>query len=251
MNKLGFSGSIAARFQSSQITPLLALVGLLLGVFAVLVTPREEEPQINVTFANVFIPFPGASAREVESLVASPAEQVLDEIEGIEHVYSTSMPGMAVLTVQYLVGEDRTDAIVRLFSKINSNQDWLPEGVGVGQPIVKPKYLTLPRNIKFAFEQQARVTFSSFKLDLDGEGWSSLMSSVSVRNRLTHPKSLIELHVSDQEVEGAEKALHWFAISYVSALADSYRALNRKLEEAQEILSKTETALDKGLKKSV
>ncbi|MBT8429842.1 MAG: efflux RND transporter permease subunit, partial [Gammaproteobacteria bacterium] len=139
MNKLGFSGSIAARFQSTQITPLLALVGLLLGVFAVLVTPREEEPQINVTFANVFIPFPGASAREVESLVASPAEQVLDEIDGIEHVYSTSMPGMAVLTVQYLVGEDRTDAIVRLFSKINSKQDWLPPGVGVGQPIVKPK----------------------------------------------------------------------------------------------------------------
>ena len=139
MNKLGFSGSIAARFQSSQITPLLALVGLLLGVVAVLVTPREEEPQINVTFANVFIPFPGASAREVESLVASPAEQVLDEIEGIEHVYSTSMPGMAVLTVQYLVGEDRTDAIVRLFSKINSNRDWLPSGLGVGQPIVKPK----------------------------------------------------------------------------------------------------------------
>jgi multidrug efflux pump subunit AcrB len=139
MNRLGFSGSIAARFQSSQITPLLALVGLLLGVFAVLVTPREEEPQINVTFANVFIPFPGASAREVESLVASPAEQVLDEIEGIEHVYSTSMPGMAVLTVQYLVGEDRTDAIVRLFSKLSSNEDWLPAGLGVGKPIVKPK----------------------------------------------------------------------------------------------------------------
>ena len=139
MSKLGFSGSIAARFQATQITPLLALVGLLMGVFAVLVTPREEEPQINVTFANVFIPFPGASAREVESLVASPAEQVLDEIDGIEHVYSTSMPGMAVLTVQYLVGEDRTDAIVRLYSKIMSNQDWLPPGAGVGTPIVKPK----------------------------------------------------------------------------------------------------------------
>ena len=139
MSKLGFSGSIAQRFQATQITPLLALVGLLMGVFAVLVTPREEEPQINVTFANVFIPFPGASAREVESLVASPAEQVLDEIDGIEHVYSTSMPGMAVLTVQYLVGEDRTDAIVRLYSKIMSNQDWLPPGAGVGTPIVKPK----------------------------------------------------------------------------------------------------------------
>ena len=139
MSKLGLSGSVAKRFQSTQITPLLALVGILLGVFAVLVTPREEEPQINVTFANVFIPFPGASAREVESLVASPAEQVLDEIEGIEHVYSTSMPGMAILTVQYLVGQDHTDAIVRLYSKIMSNQDWLPAGTGVGTPIVKPK----------------------------------------------------------------------------------------------------------------
>ena len=139
MSRLGFSGSIARRFQATQITPLLALVGMLLGIFAVLVTPREEEPQINVTFANVFIPFPGASAREVESLIASPAEQVLDEIDGIEHVYSTSMPGMAVLTVQYLVGEDRTDAIVRLYSKIMSNQDWLPGGTGAGTPIVKPK----------------------------------------------------------------------------------------------------------------
>ena len=114
-------------------------MGVLLGLFAVLVTPREEEPQVNVTFANVFIPFPGAAAEEVESLVASPAEQVLSEIDGIKHVYSTSMPGMAVLTVQYLVGENRTDAVVRLFSKIFSKQDWLPPGLGMGQPIVKPK----------------------------------------------------------------------------------------------------------------
>jgi len=139
MTKLGLSGRIARQFQGSQITPLLALVGLLLGVFAVLVTPREEEPQINVTFANVFIPFPGASASEIESLVATPAEQVLSEIQGIKHVYSTSRPGMAVLTVQFRVGEDREDAIVRLFSKVYSNRDWLPANLGVGQPIIKPK----------------------------------------------------------------------------------------------------------------
>jgi len=137
--KLGFSGRVAQTFQSTQITPLLALVGLLLGVFAVLVTPREEEPQINVTFANVFIPMPGASASEVESLVSTPAEQVLSEIEGLEHVYSVSRPGMAVLTVQFQVGENREDAIVRLFNKIYSNQDWLPQGLGVGQPLIKPK----------------------------------------------------------------------------------------------------------------
>jgi multidrug efflux pump subunit AcrB len=139
MNSLGVSGRIAQRFLTTEITPLLALVGLLLGVFAVLVTPREEEPQINVTFANVFIPYPGASASEIEQLVATPAEQVMSEIKGIKHVYSTSRPGMAVLTVRYQVGEDRTDAIVRLYNKIFSNQDWLPRGLGVGQPIIKPK----------------------------------------------------------------------------------------------------------------
>jgi len=139
MIKLGISGSTAKHFLTTQITPLLALVGVLLGVFAVLITPREEDPQINITFANVFIPFPGATASEVESLVATPAEQVISEISGIEHVYSTSTPGMAVLTVQFLVGENRTAAIVRLYNKLYSNQDWLPANLGVGQPIIKPK----------------------------------------------------------------------------------------------------------------
>ncbi len=138
-DSIGLSGRIAKRFLTTEITPLLALVGFLLGVFAVIVTPREEEPQINVTFANVFIAFPGAAPPEVESLIAGPAEQVLAEIEGIEHVYSTSLPGVAVLTVQFKVGEDRTDAIVRLYNKIYLNRDWLPQNLGVGQPIIKPK----------------------------------------------------------------------------------------------------------------
>ncbi|MCG6943532.1 MAG: efflux RND transporter permease subunit [Thiohalocapsa sp.] len=137
--RLGLSGRIAARFQNTEITPLLALVGLLLGLFAILVTPREEEPQINVTFADVFIPFPGASASEVEHLIAGPAEQVLSEIKGVKHIYSIARPGMAVVTVQFKVGEDRTDAIVRLNSKVMSNQDWLPQNLGVGEPIIKPK----------------------------------------------------------------------------------------------------------------
>ena len=137
--RLGLSGRIAERFQATEITPLLALVGLLLGLFAILITPREEEPQINVTFADVFIPFPGASATEVEHLIAGPAEQVLSEINGVKHIYSVSKPGMAVVTVQFKVGENRTDAIVRLNSKVMSNQDWLPANLGVGQPIIKPK----------------------------------------------------------------------------------------------------------------
>jgi len=136
---MGVSGRVAKRFLTTEITPLLALVGFLLGVFAVAVTPREEEPQINVTFANVFIAFPGAGPAEVESLIAGPAEQVLSEIEGIKHVYSTSMPGMAVLTVQFKVGEERTAAIVRLYNKIFLHSDWLPKHLGVAQPVIKPK----------------------------------------------------------------------------------------------------------------
>ena len=137
--RLGISGRIAQAFLATEITPLLALAGLLMGLFAVAVTPREEEPQINVTFANVFIPYPGASAQEVESLVTTPAEQIVSEIEGVEHVYSASTPGMASLTVRFEVGEPRTDAIVRLYNAFYSNQDWLPPNAGVGQPLIKPK----------------------------------------------------------------------------------------------------------------
>ena len=136
---LGFSGRIASYFQSAQITPLLALMSLLLGLFAVLVTPREEEPQINVTMANVLIPFPGASVRDVEQMVAAPAEQVLSQIAGVEHVMSLSQPGMAVLTVQFKVGVPRVDALVRLYDTVNANADWLPEVLGVGRPLIKPK----------------------------------------------------------------------------------------------------------------
>ena len=135
----GVSGRIAAFFQGAQITPLLALVALLLGVFAVLVTPREEEPQINVTMANVLIPFPGASVRDVEQMVAIPAEQVLAQITGAEHVMSVSRPGVAVLTVQFKVGVPRTEALVRLYDTVHSNADWLPKGLGVLDPIIKPK----------------------------------------------------------------------------------------------------------------
>ena len=87
---LGISGRIAAAFLESRMTPLLALVAFLLGLFATLVTPREEEPQIDVTMADVMIAFPGASAKDVENLVARPGEQVLSRMHGVEHVYSMS-----------------------------------------------------------------------------------------------------------------------------------------------------------------
>ena len=137
--RLGISGRIAAAFQNSAMTPLLALVGLLMGLFAVVVTPKEEEPQIDVTFADVYIPFPGASPAEVESLVTNPAEQIVSEIQGIDKIYSFSQPDGAMIVAIFEVGVSRNDAVVRIYNKLYSNKDWMPQGVGVGEPIIKPK----------------------------------------------------------------------------------------------------------------
>ncbi|MFK2905642.1 efflux RND transporter permease subunit [Dyella ginsengisoli] len=136
--KMGISGRIARAFQASQITPLLALAGLLPGIAAAIITPKEEDPQIEVTMANVMVPFPGASVDNVEHLVSFPLEQKLSEIRGIKHVYSMSRPGMAVVTVEFQVGVPRQEALVRLYNKIYSNADWAPPGLGVGQALVKP-----------------------------------------------------------------------------------------------------------------
>jgi len=137
--RLGISGRVAATFQANPLTPILALLGLLLGVVAVMITPREEEPQIDVTMANVIVPFPGADTRQVQQMVTYPLEQKLSEIEQVKHTYAVSRPGMAVLTVEFEVGVKRQPALVRLYDKVFSNQDWMPPNLGVGQPIVKPK----------------------------------------------------------------------------------------------------------------
>jgi len=136
--RLGLSGRLARAFQANPLTPVLAIAGLLLGLFATAITPREEEPQIDVTMANVIVPFPGAPATDVESLVSGPLEQLLSEIEGVKHVYSVSRPGTALITVEFAVGVPRQEALVRLYNQVFSNADWVPPGLGVGQPLVRP-----------------------------------------------------------------------------------------------------------------
>ncbi len=138
-NRLGFAGRVARTFLGNTLTPVLGLGALLLGLLAALITPREEEPQIDVTFATVRVPFPGASAERVENLVVFPMEQILSEIDGVDHLYSVARPGLAILTVQFEVGQKRNDAIVRLYNAVYSNRDWQPPGLGVGEALVSPK----------------------------------------------------------------------------------------------------------------
>ncbi|HET8764196.1 MAG TPA: efflux RND transporter permease subunit [Rhodanobacter sp.] len=135
--RLSIAGRIARAFQASPLTPVLALAALLLGLTAMLITPREEEPQIDVTMADVTVPFPGASARDVENLVTFPLERRLDEMQGVKHVFSVSRPGVAVLTVQFDVGVPRQAALVRLYNQVLQNRDFVPPNLGVGQPVVR------------------------------------------------------------------------------------------------------------------
>ena len=126
----GIIASIVKWSLDSSLSLLLLVIGLLLGAAALILTPEEEDPQIVVPIADVFVSVPGSDAKEVEKLVSSPLEQLLWQIDGVEYVYSASMDNQAVVTARYYVGEDRERALVNLYNKINSNSDKVP-------PIVK------------------------------------------------------------------------------------------------------------------
>ena len=133
----GISGLIARAFIQSKLTPLIVAASLLLGLFAVLVTPREEEPQIIVPMIDVFVAYPGASAKEVEERVTYPMEKLLWEIKGVEYVYSIVKPGFNLTIVRFYVGENTEESLVKLYNKLMSHYDLIPPGVS--QPVVKPK----------------------------------------------------------------------------------------------------------------
>ncbi len=135
--KLGAAGLLAAKFIDLKLTPILILFSVLLGGYATLMLPREEEPQIVVPMIDIFVSMPGASAREVEERVTKPMEKLIWEIEGVEYIYSTSSPGMALAVVRFEVGEDEEDAIVRLNQKMFANFDLIPPGAS--QPLIKPR----------------------------------------------------------------------------------------------------------------
>ena len=212
---MGISGRIARLFLHSQMTPLLALVAVLLGVFALLVTPREEEPQINVTMANVLIAYPGASATDVAQTVATPAEQVLSQIAGVDHVYSVSQPGMAIITVQFKVGEQHIASLVKLYDVLNSHSDWLPATLGVLPPIIKAKgiddvpvvALTLWRDQEIgggvALTQVAHAIEAELKRVPGTREVTTLGGTQHMVRVLLDPESLNAFHLTIQDVRAA------------------------------------------------
>ncbi len=133
--ELGLAGKITAFFIDSKLTPLVIILSVVLGVFAVVNIAREEEPQIIVPMIDVFARLDGASSREIEERITKPLEKLLWEIPGVEYVYSQSSPGQSMVTVRFLVGENEERALVRLNQKLSSNMNIAP--IGTVGPIVK------------------------------------------------------------------------------------------------------------------
>ncbi len=134
--KPGFAGWIAALFVNSRLTPVGILASLLMGLLAIVMLPREEEPQIKVPMIDVMVSMPGALPQEVEQRLSIPMEKLLYELPGVEYIYSTSLTGQALLVVRFYVGEDLETSIVRLNQKLATNFDRIPHGVST--PLVKP-----------------------------------------------------------------------------------------------------------------
>lgn len=133
----GISGKIAKGFIKSKLTILLVIAFMLLGIFSVYNIPREEEPQIEVPMADIMIGYPGSTPQEIESSVVQPLEKIISNIKGVEDVYSTSMNGMAMLTIQFYVGEDVERSLVKLYNELMKNMDRMPKGVTM--PLVKTR----------------------------------------------------------------------------------------------------------------
>jgi len=136
-HSLGLAGNLAQTFMHSPLTLLFLIATFAIGIAGFIATPRQEDPQISVPMVDVFVSYPGASTEQVASLVADPLERIMSEIPGVDHVYSASIRDQAVITVQFDVGEEMGDSLVKLYDKLQSNMDIIPPGVS--PPLVKPK----------------------------------------------------------------------------------------------------------------
>jgi len=238
-NQLNSSGKIAKTFQKSAITPLLAIVGLLLGIFAIIITPKEEEPQINVTFADVYIPFPGASPKEVENLVTTPIEQVINQIKGVDTTYSYSDNDGARIIVVFKVGKNRNDAIVNLYNQIYSNMDKLPKNAGVGEPLIKPRAIDdVPISTLTLWSKDRSVTPESLTKIAHGLE-SELQNIKGTRNIFTVGEHLLTLNIRLDPVKMNSFNVSYDQINKILASNNSTSVSSNLVQNNRQIKVKT------------
>jgi multidrug efflux pump subunit AcrB len=175
------AGKLARAFINSKLTPLILIASIAMGTAAVLLLPREEEPQIIVPMIDIFVAMPGASAKEVETRVTKPMERLLWEIPGVEYIYSTSSPGMSTAIVRFYVGEDEEKSIVRLNQKMFANFDLIPPGAS--RPLIKPRSID---DVPFM-----ALTLWSTQMD----GYQIRRAAAELRNELQKIPDISSTHI--------------------------------------------------------
>ena len=215
---LGLAGGLAKTFIHSPLAPLLLIACMALGLLGLLITPRQEDPQILVPVADIFFEFPGASSRQVASLATDPLERMMSEIPGVKHVYSASERGRGMVTVQFKVGEETENSLVKLYDKLMSNLDKIPPGVS--QPLVKPR----------GADDVPAVTLTLWSEQVDDSGLRLI--ALEVMQRLKEVKNTSQSFITggrpeQMRVEVQPERMRSFGVS-IDQLADTIRSANEK-----------------------
>jgi multidrug efflux pump subunit AcrB len=227
--RLGAAGRIGQRFLDSKLTPLIIVASLMLGLFAVLVTPSEEEPQIKVPMIDVMVGYPGATAEEVENSVVTPLEKLLYEIDNVEYIYSISNPSGGLIVVRFLVGTDPDLAAVRVHTKLQSAMDVMPSGIMA--PVVKPRTIDdVPVVAYTLWSEQAdpgqlRRVADELKVELSRHPRVAQVWIIGGQRRVVRVdfdrERLASYNISPLQAFGALKSLNWRLPAGSTAIANT------------------------------
>ncbi len=235
LHRPSFLRWITSTFVDSKLTPLVIIASLLMGAFAILLTPSEEEPQIVVPMIDVMVSMPGASPKEVEERVINPMEKLIWEIPGVEYVYSTAMPGKALTVVRFYVGEDVEKSLVKVYDKLYSHFDWIPPGCS--KPLLKPRSIDDVPIVTLTFWGNGydAVTLRSIVATLDDEiraieGVSETFIKGGLRRQvriILDPSKLSSLNLDPKDVVEAIKGQN--QASLVGAYTEGNYEFNLRL----------------------
>jgi len=227
--KLGMAGRIGQAFLESKLTPLIVVASLLLGLFAIMVTPSEEEPQIKVPMIDVMVGYPGASAEEVEHRVITPMEKLLYEIENVEYIYSISNPSGGLIVVRFLVGTDPDQAALRVHTKLQSAVDEMPAGVMA--PVVKPRTIDDVPVVAYtlwsreASSSELRQVADEVKVELTRHPRVAQVSVIGGQRRVVevdfNREALASRNISILQAYSALESLNWRLPAGSTALSNS------------------------------
>lgn len=194
-----FIGKIVDYFARSKITPLIIGFSILIGVFAVFNIPREEEPQISVPMFDIFVSYPGATAEEVERRIVSLGERKLWEIPGVEYIYSTSEPDGALIIVRFKVGEDVENSLIKLYTKVYSNLDFLPQGAS--QPLIKMRSIDDVPILSLTFHSENKNLLELRKITANVRDIISAIPDVSQTHIIGGKKRQFQIFIDEEKLK--------------------------------------------------